>query len=96
MGSIKFMLVNMFSSVLILGYPYWQRVAEKLGFSEQCKGWVNVENPTKKLLHVFGEKEDGTIRVFIKALEEVDLTLLSTILKAKFENSASSPTPPNP
>lgn len=66
------------------GYYYWQIVAEKLALRDASRDWERAENPTEKLLSAYGEKDGSTIRNFIKALKEADMTLLASQLENKF------------
>lgn len=59
--------------------------AEKLGIRDECEAWKNADNPAKKLLQAYGEKEGSTIRTLVNVLRdpEVDLTQIAKEIEDK-------------
>lgn len=53
---------------------------------DECEAWRNADNPTKKLLQAYGEKEGSTIGTLINVLRdpEVDLTQIAKEIEDKF------------
>ncbi|KAJ7327389.1 hypothetical protein OS493_027079 [Desmophyllum pertusum] len=66
------------------GYFYWQMIAEKLDLFEECRAWEGAENPTKRLLTAYGEKEGSTIRSLIVAVREAELTYFANEIEQRF------------
>ena len=59
---------------MILGYFYWQRVADRVGLTNEARAWSGLQNPTEAFLTTYGEKSGSTVRTLIDALKKDKLT----------------------
>ena len=78
-------------TVFILGYHYWKYFADYLGLRDESQNWEQSENPGKKFLEAFSEKEHSTIGKLIEASEKTaGLPLFVNELKNRFSEANQS------